>query len=180
MAKHLLKPHPVAPTHAVTGVEVELWTDEPDKVLIQFVVLGGDLVLPGRRMPERRNALWQTTCFELFLQPFGTKRYYEFNCSPSTEWAAYSFDDYRTGMRDLILPVAPFIEIDAGASRVAIDVDLDLAAVPGVPLRMGLSAVIEERGGHKSYWALAHPNPDRPDFHDPACFTLELPPPLAK
>jgi hypothetical protein len=29
--------------------------------------------------------------------------------------------------------------------------------------------VLEEQGGHKSYWALAHEG-DAPDFHDPACF----------
>jgi hypothetical protein len=30
--------------------------------------------------------------------------------------------------------------------------------------RIGLAAVIEERSGHKSYWALAHP-PGKADFH---------------
>jgi hypothetical protein len=44
-----------------------------------------------------------------------------------------------------------------------------------VPLRLGLSAVIEETSGRKSYWALAHP-PGKPDFHHPDCFALELPP----
>lgn len=37
----------------------------------------------------------------------------------------------------------------------------------------GISAVIEEASGRKSYWALAHP-PGPPDFHHPDCFTLEL------
>jgi hypothetical protein len=40
--------------------------------------------------------------------------------------------------------------------------------------RLGLSAVIEEKDGTKSYWALAHPNPDRPDFHLADCFTAKL------
>ena len=39
---------------------------------------------------------------------------------------------------------------------------------------MGLSAVIEEEGGIKSYWAVAHPDGDKPDFHDPACFAARL------
>ena len=39
---------------------------------------------------------------------------------------------------------------------------------------MGLSAIIEETDGTKSYWALAHPPGEEPDFHDPACFALEL------
>ena len=31
-------------------------------------------------------------------------------------------------------------------------------------IRVSITAVIEEKGGRKSYWALAHP-PGRPDFH---------------
>ena len=31
-------------------------------------------------------------------------------------------------------------------------------------LAIGLSAILEEEDGTKSYWALAHP-PDKPDFH---------------
>ena len=42
---------------------------------------------------------------------------------------------------------------------------------------MGLTAVIEEEGGVKSFWALAHGDPAKPDFHDPACFTAKLPAP---
>ena len=42
------------------------------------------------------------------------------------------------------------------------------------PLSIGLSAVIEETDGTKSYWALRHP-PGPPDFHHPDCFALELP-----
>ena len=43
---------------------------------------------------------------------------------------------------------------------------------------MNLAAVIEEEGGVKSYWALAHPA-EKPDFHDPACFTATLAAPRA-
>jgi hypothetical protein len=39
---------------------------------------------------------------------------------------------------------------------------------------IGLTAVLEQTDGTKSYWALAHP-PGKPDFHDPACFALEFP-----
>jgi hypothetical protein len=38
---------------------------------------------------------------------------------------------------------------------------------------LGLSAVLEEQDGTKSHWALAHGG-DKPDFHDPACFTASL------
>ena len=44
--------------------------------------------------------------------------------------------------------------------------------------QMGLSAVLEETDGTKSYWALAHP-PGAPDFHHPDCFALDIPAPDA-
>jgi len=58
---------------------------------------------------------------------------------------------------------------------------LELSAVvrlsgPVDRLHLNLAAVIEEKSGAKSYWALAHPPEGPPDFHDPACFVLELPP----
>jgi len=40
---------------------------------------------------------------------------------------------------------------------------------------LGLSAILEEQDGTKSYWAIAHPPGDKPDFHDPACFAAHLP-----
>ena len=39
--------------------------------------------------------------------------------------------------------------------------------------QLGLSAVLEEKDGTKSYWALAH-SADKPDFHAPGCFIARL------
>ena len=46
---------------------------------------------------------------------------------------------------------------------------------PALGWDIGLSAVIEEIDGTKSYWALAHGN-GPPDFHNPTCFAYHLPP----
>ena len=40
---------------------------------------------------------------------------------------------------------------------------------------LGLSAVLEEKDGTKSYWALAHSSEEKPDFHEAACFIAHLP-----
>jgi len=50
------------------------------------------------------------------------------------------------------------------------DAALPLSALPPRPWQLAMTAVIEEQGGRKSYWAMAHPA-GAPDFHDPACFT---------
>ena len=58
------------------------------------------------------------------------------------------------------------------------DAAIPLAGLPALPWQLGLTAVIEEEGGHRSYWALAHA-PGKPDFHAPTCFAATLPAPGA-
>ena len=176
MRKHGLLCHPATPRDAVVGVDVELYATDGNDVLLSFIVRGScQLIVPEPARPERANDLWRTTCFECFLRPHGKGSYHEYNFSPSGRWAAYGFDAYRQGMRDLALVVAPWVGPDETAEpdTFVCDADLDLSHLPLGPLRLGLSAVIEERGGHKSYWALAHP-PGAPDFHHPDCFAAEL------
>jgi hypothetical protein len=173
--------HPETPAASIMAVEVEVVMTDPDDVLLRYFVSGSGLSLPEPESPERADELWSTTCFELFLAPEARSPYFEFNFSPSQKWAAYSFDSYREGRRDMPLGVDPHVDRQPqigpqdGNPHYVLDADVDLADVPNVPLRMGLSAVIEEKDGTKSYWALAHP-PGKPDFHHPDCFVLELPP----
>ncbi|NML04719.1 DOMON-like domain-containing protein [Sphingomonas sp. G-3-2-10] len=163
-----LIPHPANPPAAIQGIEVTADVRHGVSTL-SWRVIGGPPLMAVRSEPERTDGLWQTTCFELFVRPDDGEAYYEFNFSPSTRWAAYRLDGYRTGMADLPLPV-PMIEPLADGVRVTVD----LSGLPGGTWGFGLTAVIEEADGTKSYWAIAHP-PGKPDFHDPACFALELP-----
>ena len=132
------------------------------------------LVVPPSGEPLRSNNLWKTTCFEAFLKPADGETYREFNFSPSGQWAAFDFDGYRNLTGNAWLPAAPEIEVSRGAKRLELIATLSLD-LPEEPYRLGLSAVIEERGCPISYWALSHPA-DRPDFHADACFSLQLPP----
>ena len=156
--------HPAQPPVAVTGIEAMFAENA-----LTFTVSGALPLIPAPAAPIRTEGLWKTTCFELFVMPVGQPAYFEFNFSPSTAWAAYRFSGYREGMADLPLK-APVIEAIEDGIRVAVD----LSDLPPPPWRVALTAVIEETDGTKSYWALAHPD-GPPDFHDPACFVLELP-----
>jgi hypothetical protein len=165
--------HPLTPCGAITAIAVEVARSGLERVVLRYVATGAidKVVLPRMTTPARRDNLWQHTCFEAFVQPKGGRAYSEFNFSPSLSWAAYAFDDTRTGMRPLEGIEDLRIEIDGSASRYQLTATLDL---PGdAPWKVGLSAIIEETGSRKSYWALAHPGP-KPDFHRADCFTLEL------
>ena len=119
----------------------------------------------------RTDELWRTTCFEAFLQADGEKAYREWNFAPSADWAAYDFAEYREGMAEADVS-PPYIRMEDNmtwwAIGATIAVDADRA------WRLGLSAVLEEKDGTKSYWALAHPDPEKPDFHSADCFVAKL------
>lgn len=126
---------------------------------------------PGQ--PIRRDELWRHTCFEAFAMSDQGDAYFEFNFSPSTDWAAYRFDAYRSGMSDLEIE-PPLISVARTEYAIDLEAIIDLPKAFN-PTCLSLSAVIEEKSGHKSYWALQHPA-GPPDFHHPDCFALELPP----
>jgi hypothetical protein len=164
--------HPDFPCDAVDAIEVEIQRNGA-MLLLHYRVSGRirDITMPPAVTPERTDELWKHTCFEAFIGA-GEPRYMEFNFSPSGQWAAYTFNGYRSGM--LAAPVDPPVfttEFGATTFHLRAAVRLDTIAA----LRLGLGAVIEETNQRKSYWALAHP-PGKPDFHHPDCFALELPP----
>ena len=129
-------------------------------------------VIPEAAEPTRKDGLWRTTCFEAFLRETGGDPYQEWNFAPSGDWAAYDFSAYRDGMRNAEVGAPPYIRMEDNLTW------WTLGATIAVPSdgqwELGLSAVLEEADGTKSYWALAHPS-DKPDFHHPDCFVAKLP-----
>ena len=79
-------------------------------------------------------------------------------------------------MRTATEIVAPRIEVELAPERYTLQAMLDLSNLPRLTAwRLGLSAVIEETGGQKSFWALAH-GPGKADFHHADCFAYEFSP----
>ena len=176
MGTHRLNPHPDHPPRRVRGVEVQ-FLSTGGELHLRYRVDGHEaLVVPEFAGLGRADELWRTTCFELYLQGEGEPGYVEFNFSPSRRWAAYEFNDYREGMRNLPMGHEPICEISEGERFLVLDVRLPALGLPPQPWSVGLSAILEEEGETKSYWALKHA-PGKPDFHHPACFALELPAP---
>ena len=172
-----LVPHPTTPSAAVDAITVEV-ARAAGGLTLTYVVTSAvaDLAIPAHAPPDRTDNLWKHTCCEAFILPGGGDAYVEFNLSPSTRWAAYSFTSYRQGMADLDLITPP--AIDFNTAQTAFGLRAAVASPPtlaAAPWRLGLSCVIEETGGALSYWALAHPSP-APDFHNAAGFTCALEP----
>ena len=169
-----LMPHPDHPPLRVSEVTAAVIGLDANWLRLRWQVRGTQqLVVPPFAGKGRADGLWQTTCFEIFVrQPMG-EGYCECNLSPSEQWAAYDFAGYREGMANRPMPRDPGCTLRRGGGMAIFDAELPIAGLPELPWQFGLSAVIEEEGGIKSYWALAHPQ-GKADFHHAACFVARL------
>jgi len=176
-----LRLHPDSRSRAATHIDVDVARSHAGSLLLCYFVTGkiGGLRLPPIAPPVRAEELWQRTCFEAFVRCPACDIYYEFNFAPSTQWAAYQFDGYRSGMREASGVSAPAIAVKASSALLKLQASLELDQLSGLPRdtqwHLGLSALIEETSGRKSYWALTHPA-GKPDFHHPDCFAHEFSP----
>ena len=167
-----LVPHPDHPPRGVQAIDVRWLETQKGVFVLRWVIKGVDaLSVPAFAGKGRGDDLWQTTCGELFLKDREGPGYREFNFSPSERWAAYRFENYRDGRTDEEVP-PPEVSSEGGQFLFVLTAFLDPALLEGSD-RAGISAVIEEKDGTKSFWAIAHA-PGAPDFHNPACFALPL------
>ena len=171
--------HPETPTEAVRGIAARV-SRTPGKLAVSYVLDGAldRLRVPAPRAPRIADRLWQHTCCEIFVASKGMPAYYEFNLSPSGEWAACAFDGYRSRAGEARAEgLAPEIAVRGSASMLELDAVIRLDRLSklrsGAPLVLALSAVVEDSDGDLSYWALRHP-PGKPDFHHAEAFALEL------
>jgi hypothetical protein len=167
-----LMPHPSGPATASHRVTVDVRRPVPDRLRFGFV-LAGDLDgvrIPDRRPPGRTDRLWEHTCFEAFVAPGDGPAYRELNLSPSGEWAAYAFADYRRPV-DADLP-PPRFTVTPAPDALRVDADWTVPDL-SVAVRIGVSAVVEQADGTLVYWALRHPAAT-PDFHHADAFALRL------
>ena len=156
---------------------------------VSFTAIGGvalnyrlkgqldSLRIPPPHRSEFIDGLWEHTCFEVFFAVAGSDAYREFYFSPSGQWAAYAFRNYRERDEFAIQELSPQISVTRFADHLELNAVLEPTLLPSAPpganLQLGLSAVIEAADGSRSYWALAHPAA-QPDFHHRAAMTLTL------
>ncbi|HWI12955.1 MAG TPA: hypothetical protein VNT02_01830, partial [Burkholderiales bacterium] len=127
--EHALSCHPDSPAMAVRGVSAAVRRVAAGALALRFE-LHGDMArveIPSLRKPARTDGLWRHTCFECFVRS-DTTAYLELNFSPSSEWAAYAFRDYRDAAQ---LPPAfdPGIAVEREAERLVLTAIVPAAAV---------------------------------------------------
>jgi hypothetical protein len=132
-------------------------------------------ILPQADRPNRKDNLWEDTCFEFFLGVKDSERYWEFNLSPSGHWNVYRFEAYRQGMQaEIAFGILPY-NIQQGSESLVLYLELDLTPIIQVdqPLDVAISSVIKLQNTESTYWTLVHPG-EQADFHRRDSFTLEF------
>lgn len=170
--------HPASPPSPGVAVLASAALDARGLVLRFSVRAAPHLVAAAPRSPRpgRRDRLWEHTCCEAFVGTAAGDAYLELNLSPSEDWALWAFDGYRAGMRAAACE-APRMRVLRMPRELRVDAIVDAVAVEGFlgppPYVVGLSTVVEEQDGRRSYFALAHAG-ERPDFHARASWMSEV------
>ena len=167
--------HPQSPSQSIREIDVVRGVSKTGSLMLTFSLLGdiSGLRIPDSHSPRRADHLWQHTCFEVFVMSGEGPEYREFNFSPSGEWAVCVFHSYRNG-GVLENAHSPGIVVRKAMDRLELGAEISRDLLPqGRPMRLGLSAVVEDVDGILSYWALRHPS-GKPDFHHTDAFALQL------
>jgi len=172
--------HPRTPSRSIAAIDVRVESATSGILTLTFVLQAdlASLQIPVERPSRQVDELWRHTCFEAFLMAGNGPGYREYNFSPSGEWAAYAFRDYRQAKDQQTEAAAdesaPVIRVHRSAQHLALEAEVALEPPPLTrSIRLGLSAVVEAVDGGLSYWALRHP-PGKPDFHQIDAFALQL------
>ncbi len=166
--------HRSTPTSTITSFTASVSREANGGLRFRYVLHGdiARLVLPAPATPRHTDELWRHSCFETFITTEDDPAYVECNFAPSGAWATYGFDRYRKGMAAIAPDATPRITLQTAPDGLVLEARLKLSQFVGQPLRIGLTAVIEDKAG-LSYWALRHPK-SRPDFHHRGGFILRL------
>ncbi|MGD8568561.1 MAG: DOMON-like domain-containing protein [Gammaproteobacteria bacterium] len=132
---------------------------------------------PVAPQPQRRENLWQTTCFELFVSATDSKEYWEYNLSPSHDWAVFHFSDYRQNKSDdLATPDLTITTQRTNNKRFDLGCTIELPqAVKSHKMELGVSAVVQNIHDQLYYYALIHCKKTA-DFHHRDSFIIGVEP----
>lgn len=139
-----------------------------DEIQLEFEVIASSiglfnlepLLTESKR--QRKDELWKSSCFELFLSRDG-QEYTEVNVSPLGHWQSYHFKDYRNGRSD-----SDRVTVEVVGSHFQKDRYKIRFHVRGLKIAREISihpVVILSSNGKVDYFAHSHPH-GKPDFHN--------------
>jgi hypothetical protein len=170
---------PFATASNLPQIEINGRVNRKDRLLSIEYQLFGDLnaisIEPPVSLPSRQFQLWDATCFEFFIGIPGDRNYWEFNLSPSGDWAVFTLDDYRQGLRNETAFTSLPFKIDRYPNYITLNLEFDLSEIilAEQDLEMSVTTVIKSSQNQLSYWAIAHSGKVA-DFHLRDSFIVKM------
>ena len=130
-------------------------------------------VIPEAAEPARADELWKTTCFEAFLRPHGERGLSRVEFRAVGRMGGVRF--HRLPRRHDATPRSRRPVHPDGGQFHLVGARRDDRRRRRPNWELGLSAVLEEKDGTKSYWALAHPTAKSPISTTPIASPRSLP-----
>ena len=119
-----------------------------------------EILMPRKKVLVRENALWESTCMELFLKDERQSNYKELNVSLDGKWNAYEFTGYRTEMEKSGSVIVSEVK---SRNKNVFWVRFEFRERLAHQLLISPASVIKNNQGGLTYFAPAHQ--ERPDFH---------------
>jgi len=117
------------------------------------------------KLGKRKDNLWKSTCFELFLASKTNKKYLELNISPSLDFNIYKFSDYRLGMKNENNLEILEINRKKEDNYFALNFIIRKKTIFNIKdIIFNISAIIKYSNDKSMYYAINH-DEKKPDFH---------------
>jgi hypothetical protein len=168
---------PFAPEAHLQGLALSCAARRQEGVLELHYRLSGPLQrlrLPSQiagEPPQRRDQLWQSTCFEAFIGRAGQPGYWELNLAPNGDWNCYALSGYRQELQpEPRIQALHFVlkqrQLEGELEQLELTLSLPIGAlIPAASaLELSVTAVLDDVSHGCSYWAWRHSGPE-PDFH---------------
>jgi hypothetical protein len=143
-----------------------------DTVNIEFAWVDKKELIQLSNAPAngRYMNLWSQTCFEIFMQPIGNEKYYEFNLSAAKAWNVFAFDKYREPQPPTEYPQTDLLKFDVSSN--SLKVQFRLAGLDLKKVKVSICAVIVLKDIGTTYWSTKHAD-TKPNFHHFDSFFIE-------
>src|SRR5262245_16977310 len=121
--------HPLTGCPAVHQVTVTLGWPQDGVLALTYTLIGDctRLRIPPLQLQAQVDGLWQHTCFEAFIAARDSPAYWEFNFSPSSEWAVYQFRGYRDRTPDGDIDTVPKVTVSQTDDHLQLDTRICLS-----------------------------------------------------
>lgn len=134
----------------------------------------------------RRDELWKSTCFEIFLAAPNQTNYVEANLATNGDWNLYFFTNYREAMRPAAGAEIALLNFTKSAEQIDLSARIEwsntratnaaskeAAIFSAATIELAASVVLDWGADGVEYWALKHVA-ERPDFHRRESFLLKI------